>query len=198
MKRLVSVILFMIIASGFCRTFSQEWKKYSDSAKALAGSKKFDEAVATYTKAKELLEKDSVYSFAYSQVCTAMADLLNISGQQKKVVPFYIEARNTIYKISGKENIAYANLTDRLAQSYMTVDPAGAEAYFLEARDLREKLFNNKSLQYAISCNSLGVYYSRTGQYKKSVLFHLQAKQIREEKLSADDPELGRTYNNLA
>jgi CHAT domain-containing protein len=196
--KLPVLIFCLLLSSLFNNIYSQEWKVYSDSAKIFRDQKKTDQAIEYYNKAKDLLAKDSVYSNAYSQTCINIADIYNSTGQKNKIAPFYLEARKTIEKIHGKVNVAYAAISDRLGQFYLSTSPPVAETYFTEAMESREKQFGKESLEYAVSCNNIGNLYIATGQYKKAEIFHLQAKKIREIKLPKDDPAYAQSCNNLA
>jgi CHAT domain-containing protein len=199
MKKTVAILFFIGATAVVNFSYSQLWKAYSDSAKIFRDQKKNDEAITYYNKAKAILAIDSIYSNAFSQTCINIADVYNITGQKNKVIPFYQEARQSIEKTSGKENVAYVAVTDRLGQAYMSVNPPDAEAYFIEAKEIQEKQFGKESLEYARCCNSLGILYSTiTGQLKKAELFHLEAKRIREAKLPRDHPDYARSCNNLA
>ncbi len=198
MKKTVTVFLSFAITTGFNFSYCQLWRMYSDSAKIINAREKSADAIFYYSKAKEILEKDSIYSAAYGQVCIGIADIYNLSGQQKQIIPFLQTAAIAIEKNAGKSNMAYALVADKLGQSYLSVSPDDAEAYFLESMKIREARFGKESNEYATACNNLGIFYSRTGQFKKSESFHLEAKRIKEKNLPKDDPDIARSYNNLA
>ncbi len=195
----IRVSFFVSILPFLCDSLhGQSWKVYADSASGFRAEKNFNRALEYYDKAKNFLERDSAYSKSYGEVCVSIGEIYNSTGQSKKIVPFYQEARKTIEKKNGKENIAYAEVTDRLGQFTIGISQTDAEKYFLEALEIRERLFGKGSPEYARSCNSLGILYERAFDFEKAVNYHLEGKGIWEKKRPKEDVNYARSCNNLA
>ena len=72
------------------------------------------------------------------------------------------------------------------------------EPLYLEAQDIREKVFGKEHPVYAKSLNNLAVLYFNTGNYKKAEPLFLEVKGIREKTLGKEHPDYAKILNGLA
>lgn len=119
------------------------------------------------------------------------------TGQLKEAIPFFKESNRLLEKAEGK-NADYAKNLEDLGRIYFTNDILHAEPYFLESKNIREKIFTRESREYANSANALGNLYSELGKFSLSEKYHLEALSIRERVGGKTDQQYGTSLNNLA
>src|ERR1700750_881590 len=100
------LLVMLIIIAPFAQ--GQNWKQYSDSAKAFIEQKNTDKAIEYYTKAREELKRDSSLTGSYVQLCTGFANLCADISKFEKAEELYLEAKETIEKVFTKEHPEYA------------------------------------------------------------------------------------------
>lgn len=76
-------------------------------------------------------------------------------------------------------------------------DYARAEAYHLEAKDIKEKALGREHPDYAASLNGLGNVYSDMGDYARAEAYHMEAKDLWEKALGREHPYYVLSLNNL-
>ena len=145
MKSIKIVILIFILFSFSNSIYSQLWKQYSDSAKVFNDRKKTDSAVEYYIKAKVELQKDSVETKSYAQVCTSLGNIYKALRKFDKAEPLLIEAKQIRENLFGKLNADYAASCNYLGSLYENMRKyEKAEPFFLEAILIREKVLGKK------------------------------------------------------
>ena len=102
----------------FTNCYSQLWKEYADSAKALNNRQQTDSALALYYNAKDVLQKDSSQSNSYAEVCTGIGDIYIDLAKYDSAEKYYIISKNIGEKIFGKENMYYASSCNSLGNLY--------------------------------------------------------------------------------
>ncbi len=193
------VFLIGFFASFPNDSFGQSWKTYSDSAKFFSDQKKSDTAIIFHKKARVILLKDSAVSESLNYTINRIADLYLSLNEYDSALIYYLEAREIIEKLYGKENATYAVNSNFLGRVYLEKGQyKKAEYYFVEFREIRALVFSKESIQYASSCNNLANLYSTIGEFNKAEPLYLEALIIREKKLGKDDPDYAQSCNNLS
>ena len=72
-----------------------------------------------------------------------------------------------------------------------------AELFYIEVKQIREKVIGKESIDYAQVCNNLGILYTDMGQYSKAEPFYLEAKQIRRKQFGKESTKYADACNNL-
>ncbi len=191
------IVFFLLIVCS--QAWSQEWKRYMDSATLFAGQKNNPRALEYYLKANGLLKQDSALTITYFLNNTLTGDLYITIGQYVKAEPFYVAAKQTIEKLQGKVNADYASSCNNLGWVYrLTGQYEKSELLLIEAKNIREKIFGKENADYATSCNRLAVLYADAGQYEDAGPLYREAKDIRERVLGKDHLDYAMSCNNLA
>ncbi|WP_421796098.1 tetratricopeptide repeat protein [Haliscomenobacter sp.] len=81
--------------------------------------------------------------------------------------------------------------------SYFKGDMPEAEKWWLEAREIREKVLGKENPVYASSLHNLGVLYEDMGNIQKAESFYLEAMAIRERALGKEHPDYATSLNSL-
>jgi len=106
---------------------------------------------------------------AYSQSWRMYADSAKTYNDQKnpdKAIELYNEAKQELQKDSAITN-SYAEICDSLGVSfYRKKQYKETEKYYLEVRQIREKVLGKENPDYANSCNDLAVLYFDMGQLR--------------------------------
>ena len=194
----ISFLLFVIICDH--PSHAQVWKKYADSAWALSGQLKINDAIQMYTLAREELIKDSLGTMSYAEVCKNLALLYELgAGQYKKAEPLYREAMQTIEKVEGKESLKYAESCGALGDLYRSTGQyQQSEPLLLEAQKIRERIVGKDHQDYAASCNDLGLLYMAIEKYKDAEVLFLQARQTWSKTPGREHTDYAKSCNNLA
>ena len=174
---------------------AQTWESSRDSGRLAAKERQVAKAISFYQEAATLLPPDSLSTATAIDIKKNLVQLLFSYGQRDKAEVIIWETLPAIEKLFTKQHADYALFYDLLGQKYFGRDNDKAEDYFSIAKDIREKIFGNTSLEYAQSCNNLGVVYNLTGLWDKALELHLVAKNIRE--VRADSLALAQSCNNL-
>ena len=198
MKRIRVSFIFISFILFSTSIYGQLWKLYADSASFYTEQGNDTMAIKYFMRAKNLLSKDSINTNIYIEICKHIGDSYYSKSFYNNAEPFYKEARTIYGRLYGKD-VNYANKTDSLGiLNVFNGDYKDALHYFLEAKEIKEKLFRKQSAQYAISCNSLGNIYSEIGKYKESEIFLKEAKDIREKLYTKQSTSYAQSCNNLA
>ncbi|MCH2022705.1 MAG: CHAT domain-containing protein [Saprospiraceae bacterium] len=120
------------------------------------------------------------------------------TGQYELGEALYIESKDIIAEISGKEHASYASSLNNLAMLYRTMGKySKAEPLLREANKLNAKIYDKKHPLYASSLNNLAILYQDMGKYAEAEPLLLDAKRI-----NAISGKLNSNYalslNNLA
>jgi len=95
-------------------------------------------------------------------------------------------------------NEQYATTLDSLGLLSRNIgDYVLAEKYFLEAKNIYEKVLGKEYPSYSITLNNLGGLYDDIGDYFSAEKYFLEAKTILEEVLGKEHPWYASTLNNL-
>jgi len=193
----VSWVIVFLLHSLYCH--AQDWKFYRDSADILKVQKNLAGAMAFYTKAKEVLPKDSALSGSNIEVLKNIADIYFSNGDYQKAASLYLEANDIFLNRNEAKTMMYASNADRLGVLYYQVaDYSKSEIFFTKAQKVRQELFGLQSAEYAQSCNNLGNLYSKIGHTEFARQFYTDALNIREKRLPADSAGFAQSCNNLA
>lgn len=197
MKIIKKTILFFLLFISY-QVYGQMWKEQADSAKVFQDQKNNAKAIEYYQKANDLLKTDSALTASYQRNSNDIGDLYVAMGQYSKAEPFYIEAKQVIEKLEGKENADYASCCNNLGRVYRLMGQyEKSEVLLLEAKNLREKIFGKENADYATTCNNLAVLYFEVGQYETARPFYVEAKEIREKVLGKEHIDYAASLNNL-
>lgn len=83
----------------------------------------------------------------------------------------------------GRMTAAYASACfNHGYMLYLKQDYLEAEKWYLESKNIREKVLGKEDLLYALSINNLGNTCVNIGKYEQAEALHLEAKSIREKK----------------
>ncbi len=135
-----------------------------------------------------------------AQLWKQYADSAILYNGQKKTsrsLHFFNLAREELKRDSAGTR-TYAYYTNYLGSCHLDLaEYEKAEALYLEAKEIREKLFGKRDTLYASSCFNLGLVNKRMNRYQKAESFYLEAKSIREEVAGTEDLFYARICNNL-
>lgn len=128
----------------------------------------------------------------------------NLKGNTDKVIDFYTRSKEELKKDSAITT-SYADICDSLAASFARKKQyTETELLYVEAKQIREKIFGKENEEYLRSCNRLVSIYFTTRQLKKAESALIEAKQIRQSFSGKDHPDysalcinLGSVYVNL-
>jgi CHAT domain-containing protein/Flp pilus assembly protein TadD len=91
-----------------------------------------------------------------------------------------------------------ANILGNKGKQYKEMgNYAEAEKYYVEAKEIEEKVLGKEHLSYATSLNNLGVLYYAMGNYAEAEKYYAEAKEIREKVLGKEHPDYATSLNNL-
>ena len=76
-------------------------------------------------------------------------------------------------------------------------DYTQAEKYYLEAKNIYEKVLGKEHPDYATSLSNLGYLYNAIGDYTQAEKYYLEAKNIYEKALGKEHPDYATSLNNL-
>ena len=197
MKIIQKAILFFLLFISY-QVYGQMWKEQVDSAKVFQDQKNNAKAIEYYQKANDLLKNDSALTTSYQRNSNDIGDLYVAMGQYSKAEPFYIEAKQVIEKLEGKDNADYATSCNNLGRVYRLMGQyEKSEVLLIEAKKLREKILGKENADYATTCNNLAILYFEVGQYETARPFYIEAKQIREKVLGKEHIDYAASLNNL-
>jgi len=145
----------------------------NDLEKIKKNISKINEAIEIYKKFENLCSDDK-YDEAISLIQTYIADL-------------------PVQHAQWAANI----LAIKREKYYNAGDYSQAEKYYLEAIDIKEKIFGKDHPSYATSLNNLGLLYVKMGDYSQAEKYYLEAKNIFEKVLGKDHPDYAISLNNL-
>ena len=156
MRTVLLVITFIVLLYP---AHAQDWKAYYDSAQLSRQAKNTDLALVYYKKAAEALPKDSLPSSTQVQLLNSIGDLLyNGKSLYKEAAEYYNASIAPAKAIFGTNSDRYATIINVLGQlHYRLHEFDAAEKKYMEARQIWRKIFTDSSLQYASSCNMLGI-----------------------------------------
>ena len=99
----------------------------------------------------------------------------------------------------GMESAAYAAALFNLGRIYyFTGAMDEAEQFYIQAKNIRERVSGKLNPDYAACLNNLGLLYWQTGRYPEALKMHLEAKDIREKLYGKEHPDYALSLNNLA
>ncbi|MBK9722527.1 MAG: CHAT domain-containing protein [Saprospiraceae bacterium] len=99
----------------------------------------------------------------------------------------------------GRESAEYVSCcNNRGTINYYKRDDKEAEKWYLESKNIGEKVLGNEHPDHAHSFNNLANLYADLGDYSKAEIMHLEASKIREKAYGKDHPEYAYSLNNLA
>ena len=89
-----------------------------------------------------------------------------------------------------------ANLLDNLGILYRALgEYAKAEAYYLQALEIRKKALGMEHPDVATSLNNLGILYHDLGEYTKAEAYLLQSLEILKKALGMEHPDVANSLN---
>jgi CHAT domain-containing protein/tetratricopeptide (TPR) repeat protein len=121
---------------------------------------------------------------AYSQLWKAFADTAKtyrLHDSAARSIVYYKKALEELKKDSSGTK-TYLKMCASVGLSlYSSARYEEAEPFFLEAKQIGEKLLGTKNADYAAYCNNLAAVYDVRGENEKAEPLYLEAKQINEK-----------------
>ncbi len=142
-----------------------------------------------------------VSCLANGQEWKLYADSAKILQEQKNNVAaleYYLKANSQLKKDSALTTSYQRNNND-IGDLHVAVGQyAKAEPFYVESKQVIEKLGGKGNADYATSCNNLGRLYRLMGQYEKSEPLLIEGKDIREKIFGKENADYATSCNNLA
>jgi CHAT domain-containing protein/Tfp pilus assembly protein PilF len=137
----------------------------------------------------------------HSQVWKQFTDSAKVytkNNNTDKAIEFYYKALEELKKDSMGTN-SYVQVCDTLGISlYRNREYKEAEKFYLEAKEIQEKLAGKENPDYATLCYDLAGLYRIIGEFERSEDLYLESKQIREKVLGKQDTDYAASCNKLA
>jgi CHAT domain-containing protein/Flp pilus assembly protein TadD len=103
-----------------------------------------------------------------------------------------------VYRLPKQHAVWTANILWNIGKKYSdSGNYAQAEKYYIEAKEIREKVLGKEHPDYATSLNNLGALYDDMGDYAQAEKYYLEAKEIWEKVLGKEHPDYATSLNNL-
>jgi len=173
--------------------------------------------MGNYSHAEPLyLDVKNTYGKKYGQnhpdyifSCTSLSKLYTEMGNSAKTIKeradayqkaesFYIEAKEIIENVYGKQHEYYVGSCNKLAGFYqLKGNYQKAEPLYLEAKTIDEKVYGKGHPYYATSCNNLADLYFDMGSYRQAETLYLEAKRILEKLYGKQGQKYAASCNNL-
>src|SRR5262249_46030094 len=158
---------FQTIAGG--PLYGQLWKQYADSVKFYITQKLPDKAYSSYRKAKEAGPADIVFTDTITPALQKLAELFFSTGDPGQAITAGNELKMLISRDHSDSTREYASACNILGSSYNVMGKLDtARAFYLKAKEIREKLLGTNDPLYAQSCNNLGSLYRDYGQFDEA------------------------------
>lgn len=121
------------------------------------------------------------------------------SREFEKAMEVHVVAEKLVLEKFGLESDLYGKVCFNHGRVlHFKGDLLEAEKWYLESKNVREKVLGKEHLDYVWSLNNLGNVYQSLGKYEKSQDLHFEAKNIREKLLGKDHPDYAASLNNVA
>ncbi len=139
----------------------------------------------------------------YSQLGTLYAERVESAkstNRQKELIlaQEYLE-KAIVLQTKFQKLEALATSLNNLANLYYNQGKySEAELLYLEALEMRRRLFTSDHPDVATSLNNLANLYYNQGKYSKAELLYLNALKIRRRLFTNDHPDVATSLNNLA
>ncbi len=193
-----TALLFLFLGAALSN-YAQSWKQAADSARIYQQQRDNANATALFIKANEELKKDSASTITYFQIANETGDFLMATGKYADAEGFYVNAKNTIEKIQGKDNGYYGLLSNNLGRLYRLLGQyPKSEPLLIESRKIREKIVGKESAEFAASTNNLAILYFETGRYDEAGPLYKEALEIRKKVFGTNHVDYATSCNNLA
>ena len=138
---------------------------------------------------------------AHSQVWKQYIDTAKAYAGNKNTdtaIVFYLKALDVLKKDSAG-TWSYAQVCDSLGISfYRKNQTKEAKKFYLEAKQIQEKVSGRQNPDYATSCYYLGTIYMRMGQFDSAEAYSIEGKLIREKVLGKENIFYAASCNRLA
>jgi CHAT domain-containing protein/Tfp pilus assembly protein PilF len=126
------------------------------------------------------------------------ATRLRRAGNNAEALPL-AEKALTILKEFGEEDYGVSQLYFSIGNMQSDLgNYSQAEANYLKALKIKEKIFAKDELSTSAVLNNLGLLYADRGDYVKAESFFERALEMKKNLLEPDDPEIANVLNNLA
>jgi tetratricopeptide (TPR) repeat protein len=139
----------------------------------------------------------------YSQLGTLYAERVESAkstNRQKELIlaQEYLE-KAIVLQTKFQKLEALATSLNNLANLYYNQGKySEAEPLYLDALEMRRRLFTNDHPDVASSLNNLALLYHNQGKYSEAELLYLDALEMRRRLFPGDHPDVASSLNNLA
>ncbi len=117
----------------------------------------------------------------------------------KEGLPVVLDAAARSKKDLSSSNPKYSKMIHTAGVfSFRMGEYNQAKSYWLEAKDIRERIFGKESPEYARSLNNLAAIYFETGEVEKSKLLYTESKDIRAKTSGKGSVDYAESVSNLA
>jgi CHAT domain-containing protein len=177
---------------------AQVWKPVYDSARQFEKDKKIDQAIEYYIKSKEILIKDSAFTFTNAGVNNQIAVLYQAKANYPKAEQYYKETQSIREKLNGKNSEEYIRASSNLNYLYVQMGKyEEAQKLCLETRDLAKTVVGENNYEYARTCRNLGMLNRTLGKFIEAESFFLEAQNIIGNVKGKDKIEYASITNDL-
>ena len=141
---------------------------------------------------------DSIISNQIDSLIQISHELTNKNNFEKALEVNALAEKLALEKF-GRMSVAYGNACfNHGGILYVKKELVESEEWYLESKDIREKLLGKESLDYAWSLSNLALLYNYVGKHDKSEMYFLESIQIRAKLLGRDHPIYASSLGNLA
>lgn len=142
-------------------------------------------------------ERSFTYDILHADVHLEMGVALIRQGLKTQSIPHFLESVSIRQELNGNDDPLLANAYNKLGVSYyMTGKFEQALDVYHRALALTDRV-EVEPLVIAEICNNIGIVLKINGDLVESLEYYHRSLELKESLLSADDPNLARTYNNL-
>jgi CHAT domain-containing protein len=189
------LLLFLLFPSV---SYSQLWKKYSDSSKYFE-QKTLSKAISYALKADQVLLKDSLPSDTYQANLNYVIQLYYGNNQTGNLEHFLLNHLKIVEEKIGRMNKIFIALNLRLGKLYMETGQFDKTlSYYSVVRGIREQMFGKNHIEYSYSCTAFGLYYHEIGKFDSSESNYQLAKDIVLSVKGIESVDYGTICNNMA
>ncbi|HEX4878153.1 MAG TPA: tetratricopeptide repeat protein [Chitinophagaceae bacterium] len=151
-----------------------------------------------YRQAIEILRNNRPIQKILIDVIENLADFYEKMNRFDDAIVYSRENYGYIEILEGGSSEHLASNCNRQARLYEQLSQyAMAEPLYIQALEIRKKIFGENHPDYAQSLNNLAVLYSKTGKYEKVEPLYLKAKEIWKKTLGEKSKDYLICLNNL-
>ncbi len=162
---------------------------------------------ANYTKAIEVLKKDSLYfknklgtsSAEYATCLNNLGVLYSEINEYRKAESLYLDALVIRKNIFGELHLEVALVLNNLAILYEKINDFGkSKQFYLQALDIRKKLLGEENNDYLSTIDGLINVYRQTEEYKEAELLCVKSLEIQKKISGIENSQYALFVNTLA